>query len=105
MKKNLFSLILLFAFFFQFTSLRLNSKNTQEKTEQVTLQHEVTVTLKLIQVFVTDKKGNPITDLAKSDFVLHDNGKLQDITDFERHVLIPKPEEKVEEKKVNQRKT
>jgi hypothetical protein len=25
-------------------------------------QYEVTVTLKLIQVFVTDKKGNPVTD-------------------------------------------
>ena len=99
MKKNLFPLIFLSAFIFQFTSFELNSEHAQEKTEQVTLQHEVTVTLKLIQVFVTDKEGNPITDLTKSDFILHDNGKLQDITDFERHVLIPKPVEKVEEEK------
>jgi VWFA-related protein len=49
------------------------------------LQHEVTVTLKLIQVFVTDASGKPALDLQKSDFVLHDNGVPQTITDFEKH--------------------
>jgi len=38
---------------------------------QEELQHEVTVTLKLIQVFVTDKKGNPVKDLTKEDFIVH----------------------------------
>ncbi len=99
MKKYLFLLILLSTFLFQPGPLRSNSERTQEKVDQVTLQHEVTVTLKLIQVYVTDKKGNPITDLTKSDFILYDNGKLQEITDFERHILLPKPEEKIEEKK------
>ena len=51
------------------------------------IQHEVTVTLKLIQVFVTDAKGRPAMDLEKSDFVLTDNGKPQTITDFESHIL------------------
>jgi len=39
---------------------------------QEELQHEVTVTLKLIQVFVTDKKGNPVKDLTKEDFIVHE---------------------------------
>jgi VWFA-related protein len=51
------------------------------------LQHEVAVTLKLIQVFVTDANGKPALDLQKSDFVLSDNGRPQTITDFEQHVL------------------
>ncbi len=54
---------------------------------QAPLQHEVTVTLKLIQVFVTGPDGKPALDLARSDFVLTDNGKPQTITDFESHVL------------------
>jgi VWFA-related protein len=49
------------------------------------LQHEVTVSLKLIQVFVTDATGKPALDLEKSDFVLYDNGMPQTITDFEKH--------------------
>jgi len=60
------------------------------------LQHEVTVTLKLIQVFVTDAKGKPALDLEKSDFVLTDNGKPQTITDFERHVLTAPAAERAE---------
>ncbi|NOR14497.1 MAG: VWA domain-containing protein [Candidatus Aminicenantes bacterium] len=57
----------------------------QEKNTQTELQHEVTVVLKLIQVHVTDKKGNPITDLSPSDFTLIDNGRAQVITEFEKH--------------------
>ena len=53
------------------------------------LKHEVTVTLKLIQIYVTDKTGNPITDLKQNEFLIYDNNKLQNITDFERHVLFP----------------
>jgi len=54
---------------------------------QKPLQHEVTVTLKLIQVYVTDKKGNPIRNLKKDDFVLTDDGKEQKLTEFEEHVI------------------
>lgn len=63
------------------------SAQTKSKAAQEPLQHEVTVTLKLVQVYVTDPKGNPARDLDKSDFVLYDNGKLQGITDFEKHFL------------------
>jgi VWFA-related protein len=63
---------------------------------QAPLQHEVTVTLKLIQVFVTGPDGKPARGLAKSDFALTDNGKPQAITDFESHVLaVPATERAV----------
>jgi len=52
---------------------------------QKPLRHEVTVALKLIQVFVADKDGRPIADLNKDDFILYDNGTPVPITDFERH--------------------
>ncbi|NTV80867.1 MAG: VWA domain-containing protein, partial [Candidatus Aminicenantes bacterium] len=59
---------------------------------QAPIRHQVTVTLKLIQVFVADAAGKPAMDLEKSDFVLTDNGKVQAITDFEKHVLaVPAP--------------
>jgi VWFA-related protein len=59
---------------------------------QAPIQHRVSVTLKLVQVFVADAKGAPVTDLVRDDFVLYDNGKLQTITDFEKHVLaVPAP--------------
>jgi VWFA-related protein len=50
------------------------------------LQHEVTVVVKLVQVYVTDKSGKPVTHLDKSAFRIFDNGILQAITEFERHM-------------------
>jgi VWFA-related protein len=63
------------------------SAQVKTKTAEAPLQHQVTVTLKLVQVFVTDAKGKPALDLERSDFVLFDNGAPQTVTDFERHVL------------------
>lgn len=54
---------------------------------QASLQHDVTVTLKLIQVYVVDKDGKPVTDLKIGDFELWDDGKLKPLTDFEAHSL------------------
>jgi len=60
----------------------------QEATKlQKPLQHEVSVALKLVQVYITDKKGNPVLDLKKEDFVLYDNGEQKILTEFEKHVL------------------
>ena len=59
------------------------------------LQHEVTVTLKLIQVYVTDDTGNPVTDLRPDEFIVYDNRKRQNITEFERHILFPSEAEVV----------
>ncbi len=68
---------------------RIQTKPKQDKalSAQGDLKTEVTVTLKLVQVFVTDAKGKPALDLGKADFVLYDNGKLQTITDFEKHLI------------------
>ena len=57
------------------------------KAAQTPIRHEVTVTLKLVQVYVTDSEGKPALNLEKSDFALYDNGKIQSITDFEKHAL------------------
>ena len=48
------------------------------------LQYEVSVVLKLIHVYVTDKKGNPVPDLVASDFSVTDNGEEMKVTDFEK---------------------
>lgn len=62
-------------------------ETSQERISDDQLRHFVQVTLKLIQVHVTDKKGNPVTDLKREDFSLWVDGNKVDITDFERHVL------------------
>lgn len=84
---------LLFSLFFYSSLIFLHSEITQEEKIQKTLQHEAAVTLKLIQVYVTDKEGNPVSDLKKEDFKLWDNEKQQTITDFETHFFVfPKKE-------------
>jgi len=95
-RKEIFLFFLLLAFTLQPSLCELNSASIQIKKDQEELKHEVVVVLKLVQVYVTDKKGNPVTDLEKSDFILYDNGKLQTVTDFEKHLLV-QPEKKVEE--------
>jgi VWFA-related protein len=45
----------------------------------------VNVTLKLIQVAVTDRQGKPVMDLTPADFEVTDNGKTVAITEFEKH--------------------
>ena len=96
-KKKIFLFFLLLALSLQPCLHDLNSESLQVKISQEEPQHKVVVVLKLVQVYVTDKKGNPVTDLEKSDFTLYDNGKLRAVTDFEKHLLI-KPAKKVEEK-------
>jgi len=56
-------------------------------SEPIHLQHEVKVTLKLIQVYVTDKKGLPVLELGKNEFIVYDNGKKQNISEYEKHVI------------------
>jgi VWFA-related protein len=53
------------------------------------IKQDVTVTVKLIQVYVMDKAGNPITDLRPEEFTIFDNKKLQKITEFEKYNLFP----------------
>jgi len=63
------------------------SGSSQAVEDQKALQHEVVVTLKLVQVYVTDKNGKPVVDLEKSDFIIYDNNMLQEVTDFEKHII------------------
>lgn len=84
----------LFSQFIFIEPLLPQTKKTADKQES--LQYEVTVTLKLIHVYVTDKKGKPVTDLTQSDFELYDNRKPVEITEFEKHILTL-PEKKAQE--------
>lgn len=82
---NFASKILIFslAVFFVLT-LPLGSQKSQ--TQKV-LRHETAAVVKLVPIRVLDQNGRPVTDLKKEDFVLYDNGELQNITEFEVHSL------------------
>lgn len=94
MLRKLCRFVLSIAIFFAFNIQTIDS--FPRSLDQEKVQEEVTVTLKLIQVYVTDKKGNQVTDLTVEDFELEDNGKSKVITEFERHVLsLPSEVEKI----------
>jgi len=96
LKSEKITVVLSILCFFLVNLGAINSESPQEKKGQEGIREEVTVTLKLLQLYVTDKKGNPVTDLTIDDFVLEDNGKGQTITEFERYVLpLPSEEKKV----------
>ncbi len=63
-----------------------SSQYEQEKVI-LPLQYEAGVTLKLVQVSVVDRKGNPVKDLTRDDFLVYDNGKRVTLTEYEKHVL------------------
>jgi VWFA-related protein len=65
------------------SSPELFGQAVQEKP----LQHQVTVSVKLVQVYATGKGGVPVTDLTAADFEVIDNGKSYPITHFEKHFL------------------
>lgn len=50
-------------------------------------QHEVSVILKLVQVYVVDKDGNPVIDLTQEDFQIFQDGQKMEIEAFEKHIL------------------
>ncbi|MCJ7487681.1 MAG: VWA domain-containing protein [Candidatus Aminicenantes bacterium] len=51
------------------------------------LQNQASVTVKLVQVYVTAKRGAPVTDLTPGDFEVTDNGQVYPVTHFEKHFL------------------
>ena len=63
--------------------------------QQEPLEHEVTVELVVVEVFVTDKKGNFVGDLTKDDFEIYEDGKKVEIQYFA--VVIPEKEIRKEE--------
>ncbi len=58
-----------------------------QETDQQPLQYEVSVILKLVQVYVTDRGGHPVTDLTIEDFELYDNDERRTLSAFEKHVF------------------
>ncbi|MEN6310795.1 MAG: hypothetical protein ABFD80_04575, partial [Acidobacteriota bacterium] len=69
------------------TATPISARPQESQTGARPLQYDVSVVLKLVQVYVTAKSGDPVLDLAKEDFVLLDDGKPVKITEFERHDL------------------
>ncbi len=55
------------------------------KELQVKPKHEVSVAVKLVQVYVTDKSGRPAGDLTADDFEIYDNNKPVPVLHFEKH--------------------
>jgi VWFA-related protein len=51
------------------------------------ITHDVAVTLKLIQVYVMDSRGMPVTDLKKEEFLIRDNNTPRKLTEFEQRFL------------------
>jgi VWFA-related protein len=59
---------------------------------QKPIQVNVTVALKLIQVYVIDRNGNPVPGLRAEDFEIRDDGQPVKITDLEYHApVLPVP--------------
>lgn len=68
---------ILFILGFSFKSNSLSSPQLQEE-----LRYEVEVILVDIPVYVTDKRGNPVTDLKAEDFIIYEDGREQEISHF-----------------------
>jgi VWFA-related protein len=64
------------------------SPGAQTKVDpQKPLQYNVSVTVKLVQVYVSSKDGQPVGDLAANEFEVTDNGQPVSVTHFEKHFL------------------
>ncbi|MHB8054279.1 MAG: VWA domain-containing protein [Candidatus Aminicenantales bacterium] len=55
------------------------------------LQYESVVSVKLVQVYVTGKKGVPVTDLTAADFEIFDNDRSYPVAHFEKHFVETEP--------------
>jgi len=69
-----------------FSSLSASPPAQEQLPGQKPLRHEVTVALKLIHVYVTDRDHRPVRGLQKGEFILRDDGVIRQVTDFEEHV-------------------
>ena len=64
-----------------------SGQTKKDRQEQRTPQYDAAAVVKLVTVRVLDKDGRPVTNLQKEDFILSDNGKKKDITEFEVHTM------------------
>jgi len=83
---NVQSLIIFLLLTIFFSAFQVYAREQTQPQEQEKIKYQVNVTLKLVQVYVTDKKGNPVTDLSQEDFTVFDNNERKFITDFEKHL-------------------
>ena len=90
MKRN----IVLVFFILSISFCLLYAFQKQQKLQEP-LKHEVTVELVIVEVFVTDKKGNFVDNLTKDDFEVYEDGKKVQIQYFA--VVIPEKEIRKEE--------
>jgi VWFA-related protein len=58
-------------------------------------EYQVRVVVKLIQVYVTDKNGQPAPDLKADDFEVFDNDRPVSIIHFERHSINDKISDRI----------
>ncbi len=63
---------------------------------ELKLHEEVHVIVKLTEVFVMDKKGEPVKDLSSSDFTILKDGRIEPIAYFERKGIAFNIEENAE---------
>lgn len=85
MKRN----IVLVFFIVSISFCLLYAFQKQQKLQEP-LEYEVTVELVIVEVFVTDKKGNFVDNLTKDDFEIYEDGKKVEIQYFA--VVIPEKE-------------
>jgi VWFA-related protein len=88
MKRTGFEIALVLALFLAAAGLAPGAAQTASPGQdagQKPIRVDVNVTLKLIQVAVTDRQAKPVMDLAPTDFEVTDNGKTVAITQFEKH--------------------
>jgi VWFA-related protein len=67
-----------------------DKKSGKDSKGQLTFRLPVNVIM--VNVTVTDKKGNPVTDLTQSDFKIYEDGKPQSINTFAQESYFPDQE-------------
>ena len=65
-----------------FSAAPIFAGDKQEKEPKSQTVFRVPVNIVVVNATVTDKDGNPVTDLSAKDFKVYDDGKLQDIQTF-----------------------
>lgn len=99
MKRN----VVLVFFIVSISFCLLYAFQKQQKLQEP-LKYEVTVELVIVEVFVTDKKGNFVDNLTKDDFEIYEDGKEVKIQYFavvkpEKEIRKEKPIAEIEERK------
>ena len=84
-------------------SIALDDKKPGKDSKgQVTFRLPVNVIV--VNATVTDKKGNPVTDLTQSDFKIYEDGKPQSINTFAQESYYPDQEPAAEPKSADTHK-